>query len=99
MVEIEDEVYTQLQKDANDNKSVLRLAKIVFMFIFSIVVLIAYGTKLIDISLESYKASVERQIAIEEAHTNVAIREIESAGMTTEEYLKWLEIQTIKKEE
>lgn len=96
MIEIEDDAYEKLKKDANDNKAVLRLARTVCIFLFAIVLLFVYGTKFIDISIEKYRASVNQEIAIEEAHSNVQIREIESTGLTTEEYLKWLEIRSIK---
>ena len=96
MIEVEDNIYEKLKKDANDNRAVLRIARTICIFLFIVILLFVYGTRLIDISLEKYRASVKQEIAIEEAHNNVRIREIESSGMTTEEYLKWLEIRNAK---
>ena len=96
MVEVEDNIYEKLKKDANDNRAILRIARTICIFLFIVILLFIYGTRLIDISLEKYRAAVKQEIAIEEANNNVRIREIESSGMTTEEYLKWLEIRTTK---
>lgn len=91
MVEIEEEVLEKLKKDAADNNSIVKLAKIIALFILGVIIVFIYGTRLIDISLEQYRANVECQIAITKAENNVRIREIESAGMSTEDYLRWLE--------
>ena len=92
MVEVEDEVYEQLVKNANDNTSLIRLVKIVAILIIAVLIVFIYGTKLIDISLMYYRTNVQCNAAVLEAENRVKIREIESSGMTTEEYLKWLEI-------
>ena len=96
MVEVEDNIYEKLKKDANDNRAILRIARTICIFLFIVILLFIYGTRLIDISIEKYRAAVKQEIAVEEAHNNVRIREIESSGMATEEYLKWLEIRTTK---
>lgn len=96
MIEIDEAVYAQLQKDANDNKSILRLVRVGCIFIFLLIILIMYASRIIDISLENYRASVECRVAIIQAENNVRVREIESAGMTNEEYIKWLEVRATK---
>ena len=92
MVEVEEEVLEKLKKDANDNNAIVRLAKIIALLVLGVIIVFIYGTRLIDISLEQYRASVECQIEITKAENNVHIREIESAGISTEDYLRWLEV-------
>lgn len=93
MVEIDENTYKKIQKDASDNRSILRLVRLGLLFVFLIIILFIYGTKFIDISLMKYRTFVECQSQIIQAENNVRIREIESTGMTTEEYLKWLEVR------
>lgn len=94
MVEVEEEVLEKLKKDADDNNAIVKLVKIIALFVIGVIIVFIYGTRLIDISLEQYRANVECQIAITKAENNVRIREIESAGMSPEDYLRWLEVST-----
>lgn len=93
MIEVDEEVYAKLEKDANDNKSLVKMMRYALIFISFIIILAIYGIKIINISLTNYRTNAECQAAIMLAENNVRVREIESSGMTTEEYLKWLEIK------
>ncbi len=99
MIEVEEETYKQLLKDASDNRSLIRMVKYGLIFAFFMIVLLIYGIKIIDISLIKMRTSAECQAAILKAENNVRVRELESAGMTTNEYLKWLKITSMEKEE
>lgn len=93
MVEVEETVYEKLLKDANDNRAVLRIARIIAVSIVCLAFLFIFVSKYVDISLETYRAEVRNSVAIMDAKTTVQIREIESEGMTTEQYLKWLAVK------
>lgn len=86
MVQLEDNIYLKLKKDADDNNSVRRIVRYVLIALAMIVLYMTIGMPLIDIQLRKF-----------EAQSNVEIRRIESYGLTTEEYLKWYDISTRNK--
>ena len=93
MTTLDDEVYSKLLKDANDNKQLVKIAWAVVTLIIFLVLFIFWGKPMIDISIQQKRVEVECEIAIVQAENAVRVREIESAGMKTEDYLKWLEIR------
>lgn len=91
MIQLEDEQYQKLVKDADDNRQIVKIARsclavILFAFIYFTCLL-----PLIKISIDQNRATMEQRIAIINAE-NIQ-REIESSGLSTEDYFRWLEIQ------
>ena len=93
MTTLDDEVYNKLLKDANDNKQLVKIARAVVALIIFIVLFIFWGKPMIDLSTQQKRVEVECEIAIVQAENAVRVREIESVGMKTEDYLRWLEIR------
>lgn len=92
-IQLEEDDYRKIIKDANDNRSLVRIARwitvaIVFLFIF-----FSFGCNAIQISLTKYRTKVDAENALVEARTNVQIRQIESEGLSTEEYFEWLRVR------
>ena len=92
MVELDDKTYEKLLKDSNDNRSILRICRIIIIALVCIILLAPFVYKYIDISLDTYRAEVRNSVEILEAQTKVRVRNIESEGLTTDQYLKWLEV-------
>lgn len=91
MIQLDDEKYQKLVKDADDNR---QLVKITWSIIAAIMFLLVYFTCLlpmINISIDQNRANMEQRISIINA-ANIQ-REIESSGLSTEDYFRWLEIQ------
>lgn len=93
MVQIEDVVYSKLKKDADDNRQLINLAKIVCLTIIVSILIVTSLSRFLDLLYEKNLANLERQIALEQAETNKKIFEIESSGLTKEEYFEWLEVR------
>ncbi len=92
MKEVPDKQYEQLVHDADDNRMVFKIALIGFCVVLFIVLYFSIGARFVDVWFESYNESIKREIATMKAKNDVLIREIQSEGMTMEEYLKWYEI-------
>ena len=93
MVELNDEVYAKLTKDANDNKQLVRIARITAIVIIFLLFFFTWGKSMIDLDIQRRRIDLECQEAIVRAENNVRVKEIESSGMKIEDYLKWLEIR------
>ena len=79
-VELPDGQYEKLRKDADDNRSVRSLVRLVIFSLILALFMVAYGCHALDMKKQ-----------IDQAYTNVQVREIESDGMDDEEYMDWLE--------
>lgn len=90
MVQIDDEVYTKLKKDADDNKQIVRIFKYALAFIIFCILFFAWGIQLIDLDIQKRNAELQTQIAITQAETNKRVMTIESEGLSTDEYFRWL---------
>lgn len=92
MKELTDSDYAKLVKDANDNRSIIFIVKCIIGFVLLMVLYFTVGQRIVNTWFESYNEQVKCEIAVMRARNDVLIREIQSEGMTTEEYLKWYEI-------
>lgn len=90
MVELDDEVYERLKRDADDNRQVMKIICIGVLLILLAIGYIVYGSKLVDISLKQREAEVQQELARLEAQNEVQVREIEQGDLTFDEYIKWL---------
>lgn len=90
MVELEDDVYAKLQKDANDNRQVVNVTKWLVILVMFFVIFFSWGRKIINFDVQRRQAELDCQIALIKAENNVEIREIESSGIDFDDYIKWL---------
>lgn len=93
MIEINEADYKKLIKDANDNRSIIKGIITIIIGIVLIFSVVSFSGTFANIIFKQYEANVQMQIALDEAENDVRIRKIESEGLTTEEYLKWLEVR------
>lgn len=92
MIQIEDADFAKLKKDANDNRQIRLIAQWIIGLIIFLVLYATAGQQLLNIQIQKAQAAADREIAVLQAQNTVRIREIESEGLTTEEYLKWYRI-------
>ena len=92
MKELTDTDYAKLTKDADDNRSIMFIVKCTVALVVALVLYFTIGQRVVNTWFESYNEQVKCEIAVMRARNDVLIREIQSEGMTTEEYLKWYEI-------
>lgn len=90
MVQIEDEIYDKLKKDADDNRQIVRIVRAIIVVIIFCILFFSWGIRLIDLDIQRRTAELQTQIALTQAETNKQIMTIESEGLTTDEYFKWL---------
>lgn len=93
MIEINEADYKKLIKDANDNRSIFKIIILIIVGIILTFSIVSFSGTFANIIFKQYEANVQMQIALDEAENDVRIRKIESEGLTTEEYLKWLEVR------
>jgi len=93
MVQLDDTAYTKLKKDADDNNQLLRLIRMGLIFLAFVIVFVTWGTKYLDVQIQAREAQIRSEAIVIEAQANKRAREIESAGLTNEEYFKWLEVR------
>ncbi len=92
MKELTDTDYAKLVKDADDNRSITFIVKCTMVLVLTMVLYFTIGQRIVNTWFESYHERVKCEIAVMQARNDVLIREIQSEGMTTDEYLKWYEI-------
>lgn len=90
MVQIEDEIYAKLKKDADDNRQIVHIVRAIVAVIIFCILFFAWGIRLIDLDIQRRTAELQTQIALTQAETNKRVMTIESEGLTTDEYFKWL---------
>lgn len=78
-MEISEDVYEKLKRDADDNKAVRSVARWIVLLIFIVIFMGFYGCHAIDMQKQR-----------EQAQVNAEVRAIESQGMDQEEYIEWL---------
>lgn len=93
MVQMEDEVYEKLKKNADDNLQVKKIIRIIVSVIVLLVLYFGVISKIIDVQIKKYDAQIQQEVAVIQAETNVKVREIESSGMSMNDYIRWLAIQ------
>lgn len=93
MIQMEDEVYEKLKKNADDNRQVKNIVRLVLIVVCLLVLYFGVVSKFVDIQMKKYEAEVQREVAIAQAETNVKIRQIESSGMSMNDYIQWYSIQ------
>lgn len=98
MVQIEDAIYAKLRKDADDNRQMVRIFQAIVAGIIFCILFFSWGVRLIDLDIQRRTAELETQIALTQAETNKQVMEIESEGLTTDEYFKWLNARKTEQE-
>lgn len=93
MVQMEDEVYEKLKKNADDNLQVKKIIRLIVSVIVLLVLYFGVISKIIDVQIKKYDAQIQQEVAVIQAETNVKVREIESSGMSMDDYIRWLDIQ------
>ena len=93
MVQMEDEVYEKLKKNADDNLQVKKIIRLIISVIVLLVLYFGVISKIIDVQIKKYDAQIQQEVAVIQAETNVKVREIESSGMSMDDYIRWLDIQ------
>ncbi len=93
MVELDDKVWEKIHKDADDNRQIRIIINILIAVLITITLYFTVGTRIINLHMQRKQAELQCEIDIMNARNAVKIREIESEGMTIEEYLKWCEIR------
>ena len=92
MVQLSEENYARLKKDADDNLSIKSIVKWVVGLLIFAILYFTIGNQFLNIQLSRLQSSIAQESAIAQAETNKKVREIESSGMSTEDYLKWYTI-------
>ena len=93
MVQIEDEIYAKLKKDADDNRQIVHIIRAIIAVIIFCILFFSWGVRLIDLDVQRRTAELKTQIAITQAETNKKVMSIESEGLTTDEYFTWLKVR------
>lgn len=91
MIQLDDEQYQKLVKDADDNKQIVKIARSCLAVILFSILYFTCLLPLINIGIDQNRANMEQRIDIINAE-NIQ-HEIESSGLSTEDYFRWLEIQ------
>ncbi len=93
MVQLNDDDYTRLKKDADDNRQVLAVVRWCVILIMFFVIFFTWGRRMLDLDISKRQADLNNQILIDRANINTQVKEIESNGMTFDDYIRWLEVR------
>ena len=96
MVQIEDDIYTKLKKDADDNKQIIRIIRIAILFLMFVILYFTVGIDFIKLGIQQQAYQVEYQHALDSAKTNVDVLNIERDNMSMDDYIKWLNARNLK---
>lgn len=94
MIQISDEDYAKLKKDADDNSAIKSIVRWVLLVIIIILLYCGIGSKIIDLEIRKCEANLQCEIATMQAQNAVEIRSIQSKDMSMDDYLKWYELYT-----
>jgi len=92
MVQLDEDFYNKIKKDADDNRQIVSIFRWVVGVIIFLILYVTVGQRLLTIQVQKAQAAADREIAVLQAQNAVRIREIESEGLTMEEYLKWYRV-------
>ena len=90
MIQLDDAVYAKLKKDADDNRQIIGIMRITLLSIILLIAFFCWGRPMLDLDIQKRQANMEREIALTNAETNAEIREIESKGLSFDDYICWL---------
>ncbi len=93
MVQLDESEYDQLKHDADDNNAIKVIAKVAFCGVITIILIFAIIVPVFNLWLSMQKTNLEIESQKVQAMVNLEIKEIESKGMTNEEYFRWLEVR------
>ena len=94
MIQISDEDYAKLKKDADDNSSIKSIVRWIMLLVVIILLYFGIASKIIDLEIRKYEANLQCEIATMQAQNAVEIRSIQSKDMSMDDYLKWYELYT-----
>jgi hypothetical protein len=77
MIQISDEIYNKLKKDADDNNAIKTIAKWVIGLIIFAILYFTVGNQFLNIQLSRLQSTFDREAAIAYANTTKEVREIE----------------------
>lgn len=92
MVQLEDENYQKLKKDADDNLAVRSVVRWIAIIIIFCVLYFTSGVKLVNSFIGKMQTSIECDIAIMQAENAAYVRRVEQGDLSMEEYLDWYKI-------
>ena len=90
LIQLDDAVYAKLKKDADDNRQIIGIMRIVLLTIVLLIAFFCWGRPMLDLDIQRRQANLEREMALTNAETSVEIREIESKGLSFDDYICWL---------
>lgn len=90
LIQLDDAVYAKLKKDADDNRQIIGIMRVVLLTIVLLIAFFCWGRPMLDLDIQKRQANTQREIALIEAETNTEIREIESKGLSFDDYICWL---------
>jgi len=93
ITQIDSEELMELRKNANDNKQIVKLSKVITFGIIFLVIYFTWIVNLCNVLTKRFEADILAQTTITQAQANVQAREIESDGLTNEEYFEWLKVR------
>ena len=93
-VEIDRDELIKLRKDANDNRQVVGIIRIIAISIILLIVYFTWITDLCNVVTKKLEADVYANATIEQAYANYRARIIESEGLSHEEYFEWVSVRS-----
>ena len=90
MIQLEDEVYKKLKKDADDNRQIVSIVRWVAFAVLFLCIFFYWGKPMLELDIQRRQMELQCQMAIVKAENNVEVREIESKGLELDDYIKWL---------
>lgn len=92
MVELDDERYAKLKKDADDNKQIVRIVYGVIGLLIFIILFFTWLKPVLDLDIQKRNIDLQKYELIQMSQSKKQAMLIESEGLTFDEYCKWLEV-------
>lgn len=93
MIELSENEFKKLKKDADDNNQLKSIIRFVVLVIVGIILYCTLILPFVNDYIHKQEEYSKHQMAIDDARTSVEIREIEQGSMSMDEYLKWLSVR------
>ena len=92
-VDIDSAELAKLKVDADDNKQVVRIVRIIVIGLIFMLLYFTWGHNILNTYTKKLEADIYAEATITQAYANARARSIESEGLTNEEYFKWVEVR------
>ena len=92
MVELDDEVFKKLKKEADDNRQIVHIVYAIIGLVIGIILFFVWIKPILELDIHKRNIELQTYEIIEQSRAKKEAMSIESEGLSFDEYCRWLEV-------